>query len=295
VAAHAFACVHKVFEICENYAGRPWRWFFQPELERLEIIPHLRWNNAQSGFGYLELGEDRTTNGGVPFALNFDSVAHEVGHLVLLSAIGIPRVPSQARDFYAYHEAVADFVSMIGLLQFDTAMDRILRRTRGNLLLSNELDRFAELSNETQIRRFGNSLRVQDVGNEVHDRSRPFSGALFDALIEIYQLMLWERGVADLDPRDYGYLRQELSSVDIDELLSTGDQDYELRHLSCKAALSDARDLIGEMLVRSWTYIEPDGLSFGVARDALLLAASRGRAAPYVDLVADNFAWRGFT
>ena len=64
--AHAAACVHRVLDICENYLGFSRPWFFQPYFERLEIILNVTWNNAQSGFGFLELGED--DGGEAPFS-----------------------------------------------------------------------------------------------------------------------------------------------------------------------------------------------------------------------------------
>jgi len=293
MAAHAFACVHRVLDLCENYSGRSWPWFFEPVLERLEIVPHLPWANAQAGFGFLELGEDDHGDDPFPFALNFDVIAHEVGHLVLFGALGLPRVNAPNPDFRAYHEAVADFISLLGLLHFDTALDRILRRTRGNLLIVNELDRFAELSDEKQVRRFSHSLRMQDVGSEVHDRSKPFAGALFDTLIEIHQVILFERGLTGLDPRDFAYLRKELSQGDLERELRVSGQDYALRHYAVKAALTEARDILGQALAQSWSYLDPDRFTMSAAREALMAAAQSPRARPYADRIADNFAWRG--
>jgi len=294
MAAHAFACAHRVLGICEGYVGSTLPWFFEPYYERLEIIPHVKWNNAQSGFGFLELGEDDSDVEPFPFALSFDVVAHEIGHLVLFRAVGLPRVAGPSADYLAYHEAMADFISLIGLLHFDTALDRILRRTRGNLLIMNELDRFAELSDERQVRRFSNSLRLQDVGDEVHDRSRPFAGALFDTLIEIYQVILFERGLTRLDPRDFAHIRLEMSQDDLERELQISGRDYELRHYAVKAALIEAREIVGECAMRSWRYLDPDRFSLSEAKDAIVTAARAGRGRAYADRIADNFAWRGF-
>jgi hypothetical protein len=91
LAAHAFACVRRVLDICEGYLGRRLPWFFEPTYERLEIVPHIIWDNAQSGFGFLELGEDDSwPERPFPYALNFDAIAHETGHIVLLGALGLP-------------------------------------------------------------------------------------------------------------------------------------------------------------------------------------------------------------
>jgi hypothetical protein len=159
VAAHAFACVRRVLDICESYFGREIPWFFSPSYERLEIIPQLRWPNAQSGFGFLELGEDDSGGESFPFALNFDAVAHETGHLVLFGVLGLPEQSEPTADYLSYHEVVADFISLICLLHFDTALDRVLRRTKGNLLIANELDRLAELTDEKHIRAASHSLK----------------------------------------------------------------------------------------------------------------------------------------
>ncbi|RDI60799.1 hypothetical protein DES45_102187 [Microvirga subterranea] len=295
MAAHAFACVHRVLDVCEGYIGSAQPWFFQPYYERLEIVPHLLWDNAQSGFGFLELGEDDFGEKPFPFALNFDVIAHEVGHLVLFGALGLPRASGPSEDFLIYHEAAADFISLIGLLHFDTALDRILRRTRGNLLITNELDRFAELSDEKQVRRFSNSLRVQDVGNEVHDRSKPFAGALFDTLIEIYQVILFERGLTRIDPRDFAYIRMEMTRDELERELQVSGRDYELRHYAVKAALADARDIVGQSLMQSWRHLNPDRFTLEDAMEAIITAATAGLGRRYADRIADNFAWRGFS
>ena len=175
----------------------------------------------------------------------------------LFSILGYPQVTRPTADYFAYHEAAADFISLLGLLSFDTALDRILRRTRGNLYIANELDRFAELTEEKQVRRFSNSLRTSDVGDDVHDRSMPFAGALFDCLIEIYQILLAERGLSNLDPRAFDDLRQELSGRDLDDELRISQAHYEPRHFAMKSALAEARDIVGTALARSWLLVGP--------------------------------------
>jgi hypothetical protein len=290
-AAHVFACVRRVLDICESYLGREIPWFFEPTYNRLEIVPRLRWDNAQSGFGFLEMGEDEARGEPQPFALNFDAVAHEIAHVIIYGVMGLPgREPPH--EYFGYHEAVADFVALIGLLHFDTALDLLLRRTRGNLLIANELDRFAELSDEKQVRLFSHSLRMSDVGREVHDLSKPFAGGLFDILVEIYQVLLFERGLSDLDPRTFRDLRSELTEEELEEQLSLSMRDYETRHFAVRSALAEARDLIGEILVRSWAHLDPAQLDFHEAAEAMIVAAESGRAAPFAYTIYDNFMWR---
>ncbi|GLK85751.1 hypothetical protein GCM10017653_38210 [Ancylobacter defluvii] len=291
-AAHVFACVRRVLDICESYWGEEIPWFFQPTYERLEIVPQLDWDNAQSGFGFLELGEERVRSDPRPFALNFDAVAHEVGHLVLFGAMGVPR-REPPRDYFAYHEAVSDVIALLGLLHFDTALDLILRRTRGNLLLTNEFDRFAELSDEKEVRRFNHSLKMTDVGREVHDLSKPFAGALFDTLIEIYQLLLFERGLSDLDPRTFWNLRSELPEERLEQELSASLIDYERRHFAAKAVLEEARDVLGSTLLGSWRLLDPAQLTYADAAEALIRTADNGSARRFADRFEACLAWRG--
>lgn len=291
-AAHVFGCARRVLDICESYIGREVPWFFEPTYPRLEIVPQLRWDNAQSGYGFLELGEDDTRDETEPFALSFDAVAHEVGHLVIFGVMGLPR-SEPPHQYYAYHEAVADFISLIALLHFDTALDLVLRRTRGNLLMINELDRFAETADEKQVRLFSHSLKMGDVSDEVHDLAKPFGGALFDLLIEVYQALLYERGLSDLHPRDFWSLRDEYSEAEIEEALTVSIGAYEARHFAFKSALEEARDIVGEVLVRSWEELAPDWLDYRSAAEAMIATAAQCRAEAYADRIHDNFAWRG--
>ena len=292
LAAHSYACVRRTLDIFEGYAGRVIPWFFEPTYDRLEIVPLLLWDNAQSGYGYLEMGEDGSLGKIHPFALNFDAISHEIGHLILFGTLGVPERTAPSREFFGYHEAVADYISLIGLLHFDTVLDRVLRRTRGNLLLLNELDRFAELSHEKQIRSFNHALKLRDVGMEVHDHSKPFAGALFDMLIELYQWLLYERGLSELNPRDFRDLRRELPQAEFDRMLSISSSEYALKHFAVKAALADARDIVGRILVDSWSRMDVDAGTFYNAAGALIEASEEIPDRGFAKQVFDVFAWR---
>ena len=293
LSTHCYACARHVLDVCESYAGHSIPWFFAPTLKRLEIIPRIaHWENAQSGFGFLEMGEEEPESPTSCFALNFDAVAHEMGHLILLGELGVLQGDGSGSDFFSYHEAIADFISLLGLLQFDTAIDRVLRRTGGDLLLHNELDRFAELSNEKQLRSLNNSLRLSDVSNEVHDQSKPFAAGLFDCLIEVYQTLLFERGLSRIDPRRYSNLRQQLAPELIEIGLRPAKKSGDLHHFAMKSALQEARDIVGEALTRSWRYLEPDTLTFESAAVVFIEAAWQGRGNEYAGQFEDCMRWR---
>lgn len=68
--------------------------------------------------------------------------------------------------------------------------------------------------------------------------------------------------------------------------------DYEFRHFASKAALQEARDIVGECVVRSWRHLDPDSVTFETAAAAFLAAADRDRARPYVNQFEDCMKWR---
>jgi hypothetical protein len=104
-------------------------------------------------------GEDDTRGEPFPFALNFDApLPHEIGHLILFGTLGLPQRSTPTQDVPSLPRGRADFISLLGLLQFDSALDRILRRTRGNLLLFNDSTGALSSSDEKQVRSLSHSL-----------------------------------------------------------------------------------------------------------------------------------------
>ena len=112
-------------------------------------------------------------------------------------------------------------------------------------------------------------------------------------LIEIYQVLLYERGLSDLDPRAFTDLRSELSGSELEHELTLPLSDYQTRHFAVKSVLTEARDLVGETLIRSWSALDPDALSYREAAEAIIRAAENGRARRFADSIEDVFAWRG--
>lgn len=292
VAAHAYACVRRVLDIWESYLGRQIVWHFAETYERLEIIPWLDWDNAQSGYGFLELGVEQTADGQIyPYALNFDTIAHEVGHTILFSLLGMPGDAYYTQDFGAFHEAYSDLVSLITFLHFDSGLDRLLRRTRGNLLTLNELNRIVELTGERQIRLASNGRRMSEVTSEVHDRSRPFTGAIFDTIVETYHSILVEEALADerllrIDLREF----DESTLSSISAFTASAFQPHPVQF---KSALARARDEVGFLMAHVLGRLNPNDLDFGAVANAMLgLAEEKDFAlAERLDV---NFRWREF-
>jgi hypothetical protein len=137
---------------------------------------------------------------------------------------------------------------MLTLLNFDKVLDNLLRRTKGNLFTSNELDRFGITSPESELRNASQSLKMSDVGFDVHDRSRPFTGAIFDSIAEIFQAILYQRGLTTLDPYRVRDLRREASQQVLDRAIASLSANFELEHFNIRAALEEARDIMSDIL-----------------------------------------------
>lgn len=286
LGVHAYACVHFVLDVWHSYLERPIKWFFRDIYPQLEIVPFVDWQNAQAGYGFLELGYADVGGLHRPYALNFDSIAHEMGHLISLSEAGLPTNVMRGDDFFVFSEAFSDCVSLISFLHFDSAIDRLLRRTRGNLLLHNELNRFAETSPETQIRLATNFRRMSEVTREVHDRALPFIGAIFDSIVDIYHFRLVESGHAQSDLLHTDL--RDLGTEDFDRFrLLTADA-FAKDPLAFKTALVTARDEIGRALATSLKVISPNSLVLEFAAQAIVNSA-HGHAA---DRLRENFVWR---
>jgi hypothetical protein len=287
LAAHAFASVRRVLDIWESYLGRPIVWHFAETYERLEIIPWIEWDNAQSGYGYLELGQDRGPDGRTyPYALNFDVIAHEIGHAILFSLFGVPATSVGQGDFAPFHEASADLISLLSFLHFDSGLDRLLRHCNGNLLVLNELNRIAELTGDRQIRIASNARRLSEVTGDIHDRSRPFTGAIFDTIVEDFHQRLVRQGLAD--ERLLGVAVQDVSADALERVSGFTTAAFRARPFLFKSALVEARDAVALALARAWPLLNPDDLVFENAAP-IISSMAEGQLAARLE---ENFHWR---
>ncbi len=293
-AAHAFGCVRLVLDVWERFCG-PIPWHFRNVYPRLEISSIHDYENAQSGFGYLQLGTNLQPRGPVHlFALNFDVVAHECGHLILFSVLGLPRTGVMTAEFRGFHELMADLVALVAAASFDAVVDDVLLTTKGNLYLANELNRFAELSSSDQVRNASNSVKLSEfrVGwRDEHDLSLPLTGAIFDVLVEIYQLLLVERRL--VDPRVV-QLSKNLDSMlafqhPIEAMYTKG---YAAAPQGFRQTFHDARKLLAAFLAHAWRSLRPDGLTYRDVGLALLAADRAITGGRFRSTIEESFAWR---
>jgi hypothetical protein len=311
LAAHMYGSVRRVLDIWEGYFGRPIAWQFERDLGRLELIPLADWDNAHSGYGFVETGVRAGEQGiALPFCLSFDVLAHEIGHSILFAEIGVPVAAYRTAEFLAFHESAADLAALIAVLHFETVVDRMLERTHGNLYLPNVFNRIGELSETEQIRVANNSAHMTDLegivgldargewvdlagqGREAHELGEPLTGAIFDVLVDVFEAMLVERSL--FSPKLDLLLRNiELPEVDIRDVEALSAAAYAENPPAFKEALLTARDHVGYCLADSWNQLAAEDLDFDDVAAAFVRADLRLTGGRYGDLIRDNFRRRG--
>jgi hypothetical protein len=293
--AHVFGTVRFVLDIWERYFGRRIDWQFARDYRQLEIVIRPGIDNAYAGYGFMEIGAHPRPDGALlPYALNFDVMAHELGHLILYSTIGVPSRGAERGEYYGFQEAGADTTALIAVLHFESLIAHLLEETRGNLYVFNELNRFAELSPHDQIRLASNDVKLSRFSagwDDEHALSQPLTGALFDVFVDIFQELLVERG---LIPREVAEatrrVRDEPERADLVQPIF--EAAYEGRYEGFRAALVDARDYAGKALAETWQRLDANNFSY--LDTALILIAvdeaiSGGR---FRRALVESFDWR---
>ena len=284
-----------VLDIWERYFGRRIEWHFAQDYRRLEIgiLPGL--NNAYAGYGFMEVGAHRFPDGShAPYALNFDVIAHELGHLILYSTIGLPSPAAQQGEYFGFQESGADTTALIAGLHFESLLARLLTETHGNLYTYNELDRFAELAPHDQIRLASNDVKMSAFAAgwiDEHALSQPLTGAVFDILVDIFQEMLVERG---LIPKDVAEATRHVrnSPENAATLQPVFDAAFADRYEDFRAALVDARDYMGFALAQTWKQLTADYFTYLDVAEAMIGAEARMSGGRYRRAMVESFDWR---
>ncbi len=152
-----------------------------------------------------------------------------------------------------------------------------------------ELNRIGELADERQIRVAGNDRKMSNVSFELHDRSRPMTGAIFDTVVELYHQALVERDLAD--ERLLQTNIRNFDDVFLGKLSELTARSYSESAFLFKSALTEARDVVGLTLASCWNRLDPMNISFESAAEILvdeaaLINSTAGR------VFERNFEWR---
>lgn len=295
-AAHAFGCVRFTLDVWENYLGEPLEWHFGDRFEKLEISILPQWNNAQFGYGFLEIGSQFEKDGSVlPFTLDFDILAHEVGHGIIYSVLGVPAPDTELPEYEGFQESFSDCVSLIAAMHFQSVIEKVLDETRGNLYLSNRIARFSEFPDQRQIRTANNTHTMDefvDGYKNEHDLSEPLTGAIFDILADIFHESLVERGLISPEVEELAEI-VEFGGAPSAELQDAFDRAYADDKQGFVEALLDARDIMGCYLTETLCGLDPNFLDYGDVADAMLAVDERQSDGRYAEIIDRNFSRRG--
>jgi hypothetical protein len=295
-AAHVYGCVRWTLDIWERYFGRQLEWHFADDYDSLEISLYPDLDNSQAGYGFLEVGADRSEGEPQSFGINFDVVAHETGHLLIYSLLGIPEIDESMGEYQGFHESAADLVAMLASAHFEPVLDELFANTRGNLYALNELNRFAELSEQTQIRLASNIVKLsafRDGWSDEHKLALPMTGAVFDILCDIYHRLLIERGLIDnalvrLVEEEHRLGENEARiQAGFDDAYANGPQGF-------RASLRDAREILGQYLAGAWQRLKADRFSYVIVADTLLDVDRELGGGRFQQAIESSFRWREF-
>jgi len=293
--AHVFGTVRFVLDIWERYFGRRIEWHFRDDHRRLEIVMMPDLNNAYAGYGFMEVGAHRFPNGThAPYALNFDVMAHELGHLIIYSTVGIPTPATDQGEYHGFQESAADMTALVSVLHFESLTDHLLQQTHGNLFTYNELDRFAELSPGEQIRLASNAVKLSEFSAgwvDEHALSQPLTGAIFDIVVDIFQEILVERGLIARDVAEAS--RGVRDGPEIAEAVQpVFDAIFSERYEGFRAALMEARDYVGFALAETWKRLQADYFTYVDVAEAMIETEARMSGGRYRRAMVESFDWR---
>jgi hypothetical protein len=295
-AAHAYGVVRFALDAWQRYFGRPIEWHFARDLDQLEISMLPWFDNARAGWGFLELGSHFSELGEAqPFSLNFDVIAHELGHLIIYSEVGLPSDDAAEAEYAGFHESAADLAALLAALHFESVVHDLLALTRGNLYTFNELSRFAELSENEEIRNADNTRKLSDFAagwTDEHDLSEPLTGAIFDIFVDIFHESLLERRLIDPKVEDlFDQLERSPEYADVIQVLF--DEPFRDDPVGFEDALLAARDYLGVVLASAWQRLPRDFLDYEAVGAALLEVDRELSGGRHERLILHNLFWRG--
>ena len=294
VVAHMYGGIRRTLDIWEGYLGRLIEWQFRPHFQRMELVPVLDWDNAHAGYGFIETGFGPSQTGEAqPYSLNFDVLAHELGHSIVFAEVDYDAA-TLTGEYLGFQEAMGDLIALVSALHFDSVVDQTLFSSRGNLYAENETNRLGELSDSAQVRIASNSRKLSEFEqgwSNPHDLGLPLVGAVFDCLVDVYQDHLLRAGL--IDP---GLVRlMEMTPYeDLDEGLvhARYAEAYRGRHEGFKLALIEARDYIGHCMAAVMTGTSPHWLRYAKVGRTLLAADRRFSGGRFQDQFFENLSWR---
>ena len=290
-----YATVRRTLDLWQDYHGGKIEWFFRATFPKMLLIPAVEWDNAQSGFGFLEFGFGRNQFGGIdhnsPFCENFDVLSHEIGHNILFTLVGVPTDQTNTDEYGGFQESGADLTAIVAVLHFNSVVDHVLENSKGNLFTVNELSRLGELANGREIRRAFNALKMSDVDNEPHNLSQPLTGAIFDIFVDAFQMELVSRGLITQQLADRSQFGRAPAS-ELPAINAAFAAAYAGHEAEFKTALLTARDYLGRLLAKTWFALSPDFLTYTKVLSGILDADQELTGGQHANSIRECFTWR---
>ena len=293
--AHSYGVVRFTLDIWEAYLGNRVRWHFEQDHPQLEISIFRDFDNSRGGYGFLELGSETRPDGTVEaFDLNLDIVAHETGHLIIYATVGLPDPVDDTPDYYAFHEFAADLVALLTAAHFGSVVDEMFEQTRGNINALNRLNRFAELSDQEQIRTSCNDVRLRQFAagwTDEHLVSMPLTGCVFDILTDLFHELLVERRLV---PRTAADLvdQVERDPAMLPIIQAVFDDAFPRDPAGFFETFADARDTLGFYLARCWQGLRGQPVTYARVIEQLLAADREATGGRYAGMIRENADWR---
>ncbi len=295
-AAHVYASIRFTLDVWERYYGRPIKWHFRSHYDRAEVIILPEFDNAQIGYGFVEVGTnvDKKDGSLSPFSLNFDVIAHEVGHGLIYTEVGLPHPETEQAEYLGFQESCADIVSMIAALHFNSIISEVLNSTSGNLYMHNHLNRFAETSSSSQIRLASNEYKMSyfsDGWKDEHILAQPLTGAIFDILVDVFHEELVRVGAISTELEEISDLLENSPEYG-EQLQDDFDRAYADHPDLFYDALIHARDELATLLIETWARLSPNYLDYTDVHQAMLMADTVLFDGRYNTIIDVNFEWR---
>ena len=222
-------------------------------------------------------------------------VAHETGHLLLKATIGTMPDDEKSLQHRAHEEGGADLVALITALHLESVIDHVLTQTGGFLYSDNLLSRVGEWgrgADDVARTAFNDktmaSLRSQRSLNK-HQLSAPFTGAVFDVLVQGFVGHLQRHGAID---EHLAARCRHRPGQPLEDLRAAFGAARARHHEVFSESLRSARDDTGWLLAGAWRRTSLDGVTFAKVLTHLLEADAE-LGTDLGEIIRESFRARG--
>jgi hypothetical protein len=200
-AVHTYTIVRQVLTMYQRVLDRkiPWQWNSTTNLDPISVHPQAgRTANAFYSrdekalkFFFFKPSSLPVGSPDVFTCRSLDIVAHETGHAILDALKPnwiLNDAPAQTGGL---HESFGDITSILTILSQLDLVEYIVAQTKSDLHRRNILAVLAEefgnaFGMPEGLRNADNNLKLSEAGDEVHDISQVFTGAIYDILADIF-------------------------------------------------------------------------------------------------------------